>query len=178
MASTSEEGRPAVPTESTAAGAATCRVSAGKAAGPTGEETHRPAVPAAGKSREAAPVPTTAPGNRTRVAPAHSQLRSGKPDQDVPAKRRVSRLSLLSTLVGLAGLGLLISVGVWPVLIPLLLFGLIPGAAALVLGIRGANSLEARGEKGGGFFGVLLGVLALITGVIVGLAALLGGLDS
>lgn len=87
-------------------------------------------------------------------------------------------MSLLSTLVGLAGLGLLISVGVWPVLIPLLLFGLIPGAAALVLGIRGANSLEARGEKGGGFFGVLLGVLALITGVIVGLAALLGGLDS
>ncbi len=182
VASGGEEGRPAAPAGSTVAAAATYHAGTGTAAGPTREETPRPAVPAAGKHREAAPVRTTGPGNRMRVDPAHWQLRQGAPDGDVPAKRRVNRLSLLSTLVGLAYwipvvlISSLVTTSLdTPGYVAFLSLGLLTGAAGAVLGIRGANQLEAEGEKGGllSFFGVLLGVLAIIAGFIGTVAILL-----
>jgi hypothetical protein len=117
-----------------------------------------------------------------RAEPAYSQLRRGAPDQDVPAKRQVSRLSLLSLLAGLAYWipTVLISVLVSnsldsPVVVAFLSLGLFLGACAVILGIRGANRLEARGEKGSllSFFGILLGVLAMIAGFIGTVAILL-----
>jgi hypothetical protein len=117
-----------------------------------------------------------------RAEPAYSQLRRGAPDQDVPAKRRVSPLSLLSLLAGLAYwiptvlINVLVSNSLdSPVVVAFLSLGLLLGAVAVILGIRGANRLEARGEKGSllSFFGILLGVLAMIAGFIGTVAILL-----
>ncbi len=65
-----------------------------------------------------------------------------------------------------------------PVVAAFLPLGLLLGAVAVVLGIRGANRLEARGEKGSllSFSGILLGVLAMIAGLVGGLALLLSWL--
>jgi hypothetical protein len=62
-----------------------------------------------------------------------------------------------------------------PVVVAFLSLGLLLGAVAVILGIRGANRLEARGEKGSllSFFGILLGVLAMIAGFIGTVAILL-----
>lgn len=170
------------PPSSTAAGAATYRavedatalsVVAGTAALPA-RETFRPRPLSANGSEDKA-ASGTAFTLRPKT-PRVLQRRQGKPEQDPPAKVRVNRLSLLSLLAGVTIGALLLILAVFPGLLPwIAVLWLLLGLAAIILGVRGANTLKAKGEKGSflSFIGILLGGIGVLLGLAVGIVALL-----
>ncbi len=175
---------PAAPPDSTVAGAATYHdveeaalsASTGTAALPA-QKLFRPrSLPASGSEDRVAPGTAFIIRTKTPVPPARvRQLHKGRPDQNTPAKVRVNRLSLLSLLAGVAiGVLLLVQTAA-PALIPWMVPLWLLLGAALVLGIRGANALKARGEKGSflSFIGILLGGIGLFIGLVAGVVLLL-----
>ncbi len=176
---------PAAPPGSTVAGAATSRVDDGAAALPASTGTaalharksFRPrSLSASGSEDRATSGTAFIIRTKTPVPPACvRQLHKGRPDQDTPAKPQVNRLSLLSLLAGVAiGVLLLVQTAA-PALIPWMVPLWLLLGAALVLGIRGANALKARGEKGSflSFIGILLGGIGLFIGLVAGVVLLL-----
>ncbi|MBD0258168.1 MAG: hypothetical protein ICV83_20845 [Cytophagales bacterium] len=170
---------------STAAGAATyldldgaaSPASTGTAALPATEAFRPRPLSANGSDRRAAPGPAFTLLTKTPVTPARvPQLRQGKPDQDPPAKVRLNRLSLLSLLAGVVIAVLMLVTTAVPALLPWMVpLWLLLGTAAVVLGIRGANTLKAKGEKGSflSFIGILLGGIGLFIGLVAGVILLL-----
>lgn len=175
-----------VPPSSTAAGAATYRAvedaaalsaATGTAALPA-REAFRPRPLSANGSEDKA-ASGTAFTLRTKNPARVRQPRQEKPDPDPPARARLNRLSLLSVLAGVTIGVLLLILAAVPSLLPWMVpLWLLLGLAAIILGVRGANTLKARGEKGSflSFIGILLGGIGILLALAVGIAALLNSL--
>jgi hypothetical protein len=156
--------------------AAALSAATGTAALPVREAFRPRPLSANGNDGKAAPGTAFTIRKKTPVPARVRQPRQAKPDQDTTAKVRVNRLSLLSLLAGVAVGVLLLVQTASPALIPWMVpLWFILGGAAIVLGIRGANTLKARNEKGSflSFIGILLGGIAITLLLAVGIAALL-----